>query len=80
MRVHLAQWREPRSRAAGGPCSNSWCALLASAAMSDAWQTTACILCSVNCGIEVQLDGRRIVRVRGDRAHPGSRGYACEKA
>ena len=26
--------------------------------MSDAWQQTACILCSVNCGIEVQLDGR----------------------
>ncbi|MGH7899854.1 MAG: molybdopterin-dependent oxidoreductase, partial [Candidatus Binatia bacterium] len=48
--------------------------------MSDEWRQTACILCSVNCGIEVQLDGRRIVRVRGDRAHPGSRGYACEKA
>ena len=44
------------------------------------WQQTACILCSVNCGIEVQLDGRRIARVRGDRAHPGSQGYTCEKA
>src|SRR5262252_2274303 len=48
--------------------------------MSGEWRQTACILCSVNCGIEVQLDGRHIVRVRGDRAHPGSRGYACEKA
>src|ERR1700687_3212771 len=50
------------------------------ARMSDEWRQTACILCSVNCGIEVKLDGRHIARVRGDRAHPGSRGYACEEA
>ena len=44
------------------------------------WQQTACILCSINCGIEVQLDGRRLARIRGDRAHPASQGYTCEKA
>jgi anaerobic selenocysteine-containing dehydrogenase len=47
------------------------------------WISNACILCECNCGIEVQLggaDGRRIVRVRGDDAHPASKGYACEKA
>ncbi len=43
------------------------------------WQQTACILCSINCGIEVQTDGRSITKVRGDKAHPGSKGYACEK-
>ena len=46
------------------------------------WKSTACILCECNCGIEVQLggeDGRRLVKVRGDEAHPASRGYACEK-
>ena len=48
--------------------------------MSDDWHQTACILCSVNCGIEVRLDGRRIERVRGDKAHPTSAGYTCEKA
>ncbi len=48
--------------------------------MADEWLKTACILCSVNCGIEVKVDGRRIARVRGDRAHVASRGYACEKA
>jgi anaerobic selenocysteine-containing dehydrogenase len=48
--------------------------------MSDQWHETACILCSVNCGIEVKLDGRRIERVRGNRAHVASHGYACEKA
>ena len=47
------------------------------------WKSTACILCECNCGIEVELggaDGRRFVRIRGDDAHPASRGYACEKA
>jgi anaerobic selenocysteine-containing dehydrogenase len=48
------------------------------------WQQTACILCSVNCGIEVRTEpdtqGRlQITRVRGDKAHPGSEGYTCEK-
>jgi anaerobic selenocysteine-containing dehydrogenase len=46
------------------------------------WKSTACILCECNCGIEVQLggpDGRKLLRVRGDDAHPSSRGYACEK-
>ena len=47
------------------------------------WQRSACILCECNCGLEVELggaDGRRLVRVRGDDAHPSSQGYACEKA
>ena len=44
------------------------------------WAQTACILCECNCGIEVELDGRTLARVRGDRAHPGSRGYTCNKA
>ncbi|CAM2069688.1 Molybdopterin-dependent oxidoreductase [Sulfidibacter corallicola] len=46
------------------------------------WKPTACILCECNCGIEIQLggeDGRRLIRFRGDRKHPASRGYACEK-
>jgi len=45
-----------------------------------AWRPTACILCSRNCGIEVQLDGRRLARVRGDERHPLSEGYLCQKA
>ncbi len=49
--------------------------------MTDtAWQPTACILCECNCGIEVQLDGRTLTKVRGDKAHPASQGYTCEKA
>jgi anaerobic selenocysteine-containing dehydrogenase len=48
--------------------------------MSDGWHTSACILCSVNCGIEIKLDGRRFARIRGDKEHPTSKGYTCEKA
>src|SRR5688572_25757152 len=47
------------------------------------WQQTACILCYINCGIEVRRggeDGRRFERIRGDKAHPASKGYTCEKA
>src|SRR6476659_7399636 len=47
-----------------------------------AWKRTACILCECNCGLEVMLGGdggRHITKVRGDKAHPSSRGYACEK-
>lgn len=53
-----------------------------SPAESAEWKSTACILCECNCGVEVQLggpDGRSLLRVRGDDAHPSSRGYACEK-
>ena len=44
------------------------------------WNKTACILCECNCGIEVRLDGRRLVRIRGDKEHLASQGYTCEKA
>jgi formate dehydrogenase len=44
------------------------------------WEPTACILCACNCGIEVQVADGEITRVKGDREHPGSKGYACEKA
>jgi len=49
----------------------------------QAWQQTACILCECNCGIEVRLGGdggRHFERIRGDKAHPASQGYTCEKA
>ncbi|MGX9672683.1 molybdopterin-dependent oxidoreductase [Mycobacterium sp. HM-7] len=44
------------------------------------WQSTACILCECNCGIVVQLDGRSLSKIRGDKAHPASQGYTCNKA
>ncbi len=44
------------------------------------WQSTACILCSLNCGVEVVVDGGRLAKIRGDKAHPISQGYQCQKA
>lgn len=47
------------------------------------WHKTACILCSLNCGLEVQIggaDGRHITKIKGDKDHPISQGYLCEKA
>ena len=44
---------------------------------------TACILCSINCGLEVQTggkDGREIVKIKGDKDHVSSQGYLCNKA
>ena len=56
---------------------------MASAAPEPQWQKTACILCSLNCGLDVQVGGpggRHLVKIKGDRDHPISRGYFCEKA
>jgi anaerobic selenocysteine-containing dehydrogenase len=44
------------------------------------WQKTACIICALNCGLEVQTEGRRITKIRGDDTHPVSKGYVCEKS
>jgi anaerobic selenocysteine-containing dehydrogenase len=47
------------------------------------WKPTACILCECNCGVLVRLggdDGRRLGEIRGDKAHPASKGYTCQKA
>ena len=48
--------------------------------MSDAWEPTACILCECNCGIVVQTENRELTKIRGDKDHPASRGYTCNKA
>jgi anaerobic selenocysteine-containing dehydrogenase len=45
----------------------------------ETWKPTACILCYVNCGLEVATEGRQILRVRGDRANTRSQGYLCQK-
>lgn len=51
-----------------------------SADAAGPWQKTACIICALNCGLEVQAEGRRITKIRGDDAHPISKGYVCEKS
>ena len=41
---------------------------------------TACILCSRNCGLAIEVEDGHLRKIRGDEAHPGSRGYICNKA
>lgn len=53
---------------------------MSTAPVQQDWHPTACILCSLNCGLEVQTDGERITRIRGDEKHPRSEGYLCQKA
>ncbi len=43
-------------------------------------EQTACVLCSRNCGLRVETDGAHFTRIRGDEAHPVSKGYLCQKA
>jgi anaerobic selenocysteine-containing dehydrogenase len=53
-----------------------------SADVEPTWHTSACILCECNCGVEIRLgsDGHTFERIRGDKSHPASKGYTCEKA
>lgn len=41
---------------------------------------TACILCSRNCGLKVEVEGGQFHKIRGDDNCPTSRGYICQKA
>jgi len=55
---------------------------VAEAKNTDEWQATACGICYTNCGILVQIGGeggRHITRVKGDKNHPASKGYTCNK-
>ena len=38
------------------------------------WKKSACILCSLNCGLEIQVQDGHITKIRGDRDHVASRG------
>src|SRR3954463_15911137 len=39
-----------------------------------------CTLCEAHCGINVDVDGDRVLRITGDDEDPISRGYICPKA
>ncbi|MCD0450594.1 molybdopterin-dependent oxidoreductase [Actinocorallia sp. API 0066] len=41
--------------------------------------TRTCPLCEALCGLELTLEDDRVVKVRGDRADPFSKGFLCPK-
>ena len=43
------------------------------------WKKTFCALCYHNCGLEIQTEGHRIIKVRQDKNHPRTKGYICRK-
>src|SRR6266481_410153 len=81
-RYRGAQESRPRIRAAPGQGDAQMNTAVGTESPAE-WKPTACILCECNCGILVKLggeDGRRLEQIRGDKAHPASKGYTCEKA
>ena len=50
--------------------------------MADGARThfRTCHLCEAMCGIAIELEGDRIVAIRGDKDDPFSRGHICPKA
>jgi anaerobic selenocysteine-containing dehydrogenase len=38
-----------------------------------------CMLCEALCGLEVEHDGERVLKIRGDEQDPFSRGHICPK-
>ena len=43
------------------------------------WKKTTCVMCGVCCGIEVEVENNRIIKVRPDKDSPVSEGYVCRK-
>ncbi len=40
---------------------------------------TGCVLCAQNCGLEVEVENNRIVKVKPDKSNVRSEGYFCRK-
>ena len=73
--------------APAAPAAEATAATATASPAAEPWHPSACILCESNCGVEIRLGeptrggaSRRFERIRGDKAHPGSAGYTCEKA
>lgn len=44
------------------------------------WKRTSCMLCSIACGLEIQEQDGKFLKIRGDKSHGTSHGYLCQKA
>ena len=36
------------------------------------WKHTSCVLCAQNCGLEMEVEDGKIIKVRGDKENPRS--------
>jgi nitrate reductase NapA len=44
------------------------------------WHKTVCRFCGTGCGVQIQVEGDRLLALRGDREHPTTKGLVCAKA
>ena len=47
--------------------------------MGEEQRITFCRICEAHCGLEATVQDRQVTRLRLDRDHPLSSGYACPK-
>jgi len=40
---------------------------------------TGCVLCAQNCGLEIEVENNRIIKVKPDKSNAKSEGYVCRK-
>ena len=40
---------------------------------------TGCVLCAQNCGLEIEVENNRIIKVKPDKSNAKSEGYFCRK-
>jgi len=40
---------------------------------------TGCVLCAQNCGLEIEVENNRIIKVKPDKSNARSEGYFCRK-
>ena len=61
----MARKKEARTKSAKRPKQN--------------WIKSTCPYCGVGCGVEVGVEGGKLVQIRGDKAHPANFGKLCPK-
>lgn len=44
------------------------------------WHKTVCRFCGTGCGVQIQVEGDRLLALRGDKDHPTTKGLVCAKA
>ncbi|WP_327743499.1 molybdopterin-dependent oxidoreductase [Streptomyces europaeiscabiei] len=71
---------EEPSASADGPAADPAPPSARDIATSRTTHQTSCNLCEAICGIEVTVEGDRVVAIRGDQRDPLSRGHVCPKS
>ena len=47
--------------------------------MTTSTHYRTCPLCEATCGLEIELDGREVTKIRGDKDDVFSAGFICPK-